>query len=357
MALAPTNIDLSNLEFQANDDGIIGIVTVTDSDTPLSDMTVTVDDPRLQIVSDFSEGSGTVFLLRVVDGVTTIDPGDLSINLTATAPDGSLVEDFTLTAVAGTLETGGDDKFKGTKSTADFVSGLGGDDDLSGKNGNDHLSGGDGDDRLDGGNGRDVLFGDAGDDGLTGGNSNDILVGGDGNDSLNGGNSSDVLVGGAGNDILDGGNAKDLLNGGDGDDTLSGGNGVDILAGGAGNDSLTGGNGKDELAGDDGDDVLDGGNGGDTLIGGAGNDTLTGGRGPDFFVVNDVTFGNDTVTDFKVNVDTLQFDSSVFASAADVLDAAAQVGDDVVITFDASNTVTLQDVVLTNLHESDILIV
>jgi Ca2+-binding RTX toxin-like protein len=375
MAIAPTDILLSNRRFSANDDSIVGILTVTDPDTPISDIVLTVDDARFEIVADYSDGPGTVFLLKVVDGIDTIDPGDVAINVTATAPDGALVTPFTLTALAQTqAETDGNDKFKGTNGV-DVVDGLGGDDTLNGKNGNDLLNGGLGDDDLNGGNGRDVLYGEDGDDTIFGGNGSDLLVGGDGNDFLSGGNSSDTLVGGAGddtliggngadllnggadNDTLIGGNAKDTLAGGDGDDVLFGGNGKDALSGDGGNDQLDGGNGVDQLLGGAGDDVLSGGRGSDTLNGGTGNDTLTGGLARDYFVFDSVDFGIDTVTDFVVGLDKLKIDDTVFATAANVLANAAQVGSDTVITLDVSNTFTLENVALANLSESDILIV
>ena len=52
------------------------------------------------------------------------------------------------------------------------------------------------------------------------------------------------------------------------------------------------------------DDSLDGGVGDDTLIGGEGNDTLTGGEGADTFVFG-AGHGNDTITDFDVDNDTI----------------------------------------------------
>src|SRR5579885_2631773 len=447
MTIAPSAITLSNLTFEANDDGVVGIVTVTDPDTAMSDIVVTVDDPRFEIKLDGSDGSGTVFELRVADGVETIDPGAVPINITATAPDGVLTSPFTLTAVGETESEGdGNDVFSGTGGD-DFVNGAGGNDMLNGGTGddivaggagndslhggvgNDMLSGDDGNDTMSGDNGNDTLAGGTGDDHLSGGMGNDLLAGGDGNDSVSGDNGNDTVSGGAGDDQLTGGNGNDVLDGGDGNDTLSGGMGNDTLHGGTGDDTFViagnqaqfdtfdGGAGNDTVSvsghsdvtlhgfdataasienwqgnntgirGDSGDNTFDfsglvtatgikyvdagsgndivtgpsvgtdlrGGSGDDTLTGGAGNDILSGGSGHDGFVFNTAGFGQDKIADFKPGTDTISFDHTVFSDFAAVQAAAAQVGDDVVITHDASNTITLQHMTMAQLHGSDFL--
>jgi hypothetical protein len=107
------------------------------------------------------------------------------------------------------------------------------------------------------------------------------------------------------------------------------------------------------LDGSAGNQVLVGGAvAGNTLIGGPG-DTLTGGSTSDTFVFNGTAFGNNTITDFNANTDVIQFSHTVFADAATALSHAAQVGSDVLITFDANDTVTLKNVLLANLHASD----
>jgi Ca2+-binding RTX toxin-like protein len=88
-------------------------------------------------------------------------------------------------------------------------------------------------------------------------------------------------------------------------DTLSGGSGNDTLAGGLGNDSLSGGLGNDSLTG---------GLGADTMVGGAGTDLLTGGAGADRFVfsVMETSVNRDTIADFNLLEDKIQFSKSVF---------------------------------------------
>ena len=81
--------------------------------------------------------------------------------------------------------------------------------------------------------------------------------------------------------------------------------------------------------------------------GGKGNDTLVGGGRHDTFVFKD-NFGKDRITDFYLS-DKLEFHNPAFTTAQQVLNAAAQVGSNVVITVDAQNSVTLEHVKLANL--------
>lgn len=190
-------------------------------------------------------------------------------------------------------------------------------------------------------------FGFSGNDTLTGDDGLNLLDGGSGADRLDGRDGADSLAGGSGHDTLAGGGGLDLLLGGSGDDLVSGGDDADLISG----DS-----GDDRLAGDAGHDRLDGDSGDDTLNGGAGNDVLTGDSGDDRFVFSGA-FGRDRVTDFNTRDDVIQLDRSQFASFADVLGHARQVGGDVVITYDADNTITLMDVRLSSLGSNDFLFV
>jgi Ca2+-binding RTX toxin-like protein len=108
-----------------------------------------------------------------------------------------------------------------------------------------------------------------------------------------------------------------------------------------------------QLLGGDGNDILIGGPGNDTLLGNAGDDTLTGGLGADTFVFA-ADFGHDTITDYTPGEDAIQFDSSVFADFASVYTATEDDGaGNAVITRDADNTVTLQNVAKASLQEDD----
>ena len=96
--------------------------------------------------------------------------------------------------------------------------------------------------------------------------------------------------------------------------------------------------------------------GNNTLVSTSGNDIMTSGGGADTFVFNGKTFGNDVVTDFRSqgwSHDTIQFSKTAFSSFAAVLAHAAQVGTDVVITYDAADHVTLKNVSLGTLTQHD----
>jgi hypothetical protein len=105
------------------------------------------------------------------------------------------------------------------------------------------------------------------------------------------------------------------------------------------------------LNGSSGGQVLTAGNSPTTLIAGP-NDILKGGTGADTFVFLP-SFGANTVNNFTPGTDSLQFDHSMFADSDAVLSATQQVGPDVVITYDALDVVTLQNIQLTNLHTFD----
>lgn len=80
------------------------------------------------------------------------------------------------------------------------------------------------------------------------------------------------------------------------------------------------------------------------------------GAGNDVFVLKP-NIGLDSITDFQFGsglVDVLEFDTSLSADFEAVLAAAAQVGNDTVITYDASNTVTMKNVALASLHDDDV---
>ncbi|MGE5538954.1 MAG: matrixin family metalloprotease [Gemmatimonas sp.] len=108
----------------------------------------------------------------------------------------------------------------------------------------------------------------------------------------------------------------------------------------------------DAITGSPENEVINGGTGADVIAGGGGNDTLTGGGGDDRFVFHGGD-GNDTVTDFTAGHDVLElngYGASTFDQLAPLLsdhDGAT------VIAFDPSNEITLQNVTVAQLHQSD----
>ena len=231
---------------------------------------------------------------------------------------------------------------------------------------NDTLDGGPGNDSISGGAGDDFINGGTGDDTLVGGAGGGVINGGDGNDIIKTGpgDTGTTLNGDAGRDQLYGSGAVNVMNGGDGNDYLSSGGGADIMHGGAGDDSLKAGTASAQLFGDDGNDTLQGGTGNeffyggtgnDKLMGNGGNDVLSGGAGSDTFVFSP-NFGKDVITDFQNAGDAhdiLQFDHALFADFSAVQSHATQEGTSVVITFDANNSIELQNTTAQNLTADD----
>jgi VCBS repeat-containing protein len=112
--------------------------------------------------------------------------------------------------------------------------------------------------------------------------------------------------------------------------------------------TLNGGNGPDVLDGSFGGDTLIGGNGPDVLIAGDGN-VMTGGNGPDTFLFRP-EFGENTIADFDVKTDALQFDNSIFADEAAMFANATNTAAGVTIEGSTTDAVTLLGVTLADLH-------
>lgn len=255
-------------------------------------------------------------------------------------------------------------------SSADLLSGvrnatlLGVEDlNLSGTSQNNRLVGNKGDNRINGEGKGDYLLGQAGNDVLKGGSGWDVLRGGTGRDILHGGSERDELHGGDGNDNLNGNRHADWLYGNDGRDRLVGGLGDDLLRGGAGNDVLRGERGADELHGGTGDDQLSGnrqndrlyGNDGrDRLDGGVGNDVMTGGRGVDTFVF---CAGDDRITDFQNNIDTIAIDRDLGSSRSEILNDARVVNGNTILHFDDGHSLKIMGVTNIDILANDLILI
>ncbi|TWB46390.1 Ca2+-binding RTX toxin-like protein [Rhizobium sp. ERR 922] len=236
------------------------------------------------------------------------------------------------------------------------------------------------------------IRGTAGNDTLTGFNGDDIFQGGAGNDRINSGAGSDTYVyaKGDGNDYIndDSGSTSETdtlrltnLNASDVFLTRSGAHSI-LTVKETGETitldeqfySATANWGIEKIQFADGtawdraaiqsaswirgtasSDTLSGTTGNDTIDGGGGNDTLNGLAGDDAFVFK-ANFGRDTITDFTAGattVDVLHFEDNLFVDFQSAMAAAAQVGNDTVITVDSNNSVTLKNVKLATLHEDD----
>ena len=87
--------------------------------------------------------------------------------------------------------------------------------------------------------------------------------------------------------------------------------GNSIASGGFGNDLIKG---IDNLVGSAYADTLTGNSGANVLAGGMGKDSLTGGAGADKFLFNvmETSANKDTITDFNLSQDKIQFSKAVF---------------------------------------------
>lgn len=288
--------------------------------------------------------------------------------------------------------SGNDKVWAGGGDTGDDVMvGDAGNDEMGGGAGNDLLVGGgaddgstldvlsyngnsanDGSDTLYGGDGNDTLIGGGWDDGavsdngiydageaVLSGSADDVIWAGTGNDLVLATGGSDALGGGAGDDTIYGGGGNDVIYGGIGEtnttslnDALFGEAGNDTIYSGAGNDSVGGGGGADDIYTGGGEDTVDGGAGDDTLWGGGGDDEFTGSDGADVFVFGE-GHGDDTVTDFNVEDDTLalMYATTDFQSAADVEAASSEVNGGVLIDIGGGDSVFLDGLSLSDLSE------
>lgn len=286
----------------------------------------------------------------------------------------------------------------------DVLYGLAGNDTIDGKDGDDIIYGGDGNDHIKGGDDDDIIYGDAGDDIMEGGSGNDTLYdGAGGNDVFDGGlgdddyyytDGHDVIQGSdggtntiyadsafapadatyiqSGNDMIiqfdddnsitiighfSGGYEVDTIEysdttsvdlttvsvetaGDSGNNTISGDGSDNIIYGMGGDDTLDGNSGDDVLYGGTGDDALDGGNDDDILRPEAGDDDAEGGAGNDLYYYHS---GNDVYYEAG-GTDILVMPSWV-SGLGDMTFTRDWAGDDrdIIITFNAANTITLDD--------------
>jgi len=405
-----------NLSDLGSDIGYVWIETISVADkvsgeaiiwNPLVDSTS--EQERGEALVSFTKSSITFRLnhdyeiARVI--VARTDPGASSLDLIGDSRKGSGIVSDELTGGRG------DDKLNGLTGN-DTIDGGAGSDWIDGGDGNDWIAGGIGDDTILGGNqydtiyggagndlvdggngrdqvwlgdgndvfndnaqndshGRDTVYGMAGNDTINGGGGNDFFDGGDGNDwiaggigddTILGGNQHDTIYGGAGNDLVDGGNGRDQVWLGDGNDVFNDNaqndsNGRDTVYGMAGNDTINGGGGNDFFDGGDGNDWIAGGIGDDTILGGGGNDELIGGAGADSFVFL-AGDGQDRVTDFVDDIDTLVLDDALWdgaLTAGQVVATFSSVhGSDTVFDFGGGNVLTIAGITDTAIFIDDI---
>ena len=174
---------------------------------------------------------------------------------------------------------------------------------------------------------------------------------------------NNTLVGGAGNDTMIGGFGDDAYEVTEAGDIVieSAGQGNDTVYSYINTYTLTANVERLELqgsavvgTGNSGANTIVGNAGANYLNGGLGNDILTGNGGVDTFYWLGPSAGQDTITDFAPGVgEVINVATAQFANYAAIQAASTQVGNNVVITLDASNTLTLQNVLIGQLSSAN----
>lgn len=113
-----------------------------------------------------------------------------------------------------------------------------------------------------------------------------------------------------------------------------------------------GGAGNDRITGNQAANFLCGGRGNDRLAGGAGDDILQGGRGNDIFHFAPGD-GHDVITDFTAGADRIVLAGFDLNGMDELLSSATQSGQDVVIDLGGDASLTLRDVLLSELGADD----
>ncbi|WP_145927682.1 family 16 glycosylhydrolase [Bradyrhizobium neotropicale] len=103
--------------------------------------------------------------------------------------------------------------------------------------------------------------------------------------------------------------------------------------------------------------IIVGTSGSDILFGATGNDLLTGGAGSDIFAISK-GYGSDTISDFQAGAggDVLRVQNYGFATFATFVAAARQVGADTVVTLSSTEILTLQNLTLSSLVASNVVL-
>ncbi len=187
----------------------------------------------------------------------------------------------------------------------------------------------------------------------------DTIRGFGGNDFIRASSGDDLIYGNQGGDIIYGNLGGDTIYAGQDSDSAFGGQGSDIVYGNLATDVIYGNLGSDDLFGGADNDAVFGGQGNDNLHGNKGNDFLNGGLGSDTFWFTS-NGGSDTIGDYDDSLDAIAIQSNIngsgITSAADAVAAASQSGSDVVIDLGDGNQVTLSDISLGVLDQSDFVI-
>jgi VCBS repeat-containing protein len=354
--------------------------------------------PDWALLANDTDPDGTALNLTAITASSefasidlTTNPGNVTIHdllvggsFTYRASDGSLSDTANVTVAqdTGTMNGGSGNEIFIGDSNGTTINANGGNDILIGNAGNDTLNGGsgndtyvfglhDGHDVINDTSGLDTIRIEAGGAAVSGlsfaeNTTHDLVIQFSGQQvTVDDHFTGDDNVGGL---QFDGGASYDGYSLGsdlyflsnDGGSSRDGTSGNDVLSGDGNANSLSGGDGNDLLFGNAGHDTLNGGSGKDLLVGGSGNDTMTGGSGNDQFVFA-TGFGKDIIIDFESGHDKIDLFAVVSTNDVDGwihdrVTASPINAADTLITIDASDTITLRNVLAASLHASDFIV-
>ena len=161
------------------------------------------------------------------------------------------------------------------------------------------------------------------------------------------------FFGAGGNDAITIENGSNTVHGGAGDDVITLGDGDDKVYAGDGDDVIDAGLGANEVFGQAGNDIVLAAGGDDLIVGGTGDDILSGGEGFDDFMFN-TNDGNDQITDFNVDEDTLTLVGFGYESEEDILANIVETLDGSVLFSDQGTEIELSGVSLADALNIDL---
>ena len=161
------------------------------------------------------------------------------------------------------------------------------------------------------------------------------------------------FFGAGGNDTITIESGSNTVHGGAGDDVITLGDGDDKVYAGDGDDVIDAGLGANEVFGQAGNDIVLAAGGDDLIVGGTGDDILSGGEGFDDFMFN-TNDGNDQITDFNVDEDTLTLVGFGYESEEEILANIVETLDGSVLFSDQGTEIELSGVSLADALNIDL---
>ena len=161
------------------------------------------------------------------------------------------------------------------------------------------------------------------------------------------------FFGAGGNDTITIESGSNTVHGGAGDDVITLGDGDDKVYAGDGDDVINAGLGANEVFGQAGNDIVLAAGGDDLIVGGTGDDILSGGEGFDDFMFN-TNDGNDQITDFNVDEDTLTLVGFGYESEEEILANIVETLDGSVLFSDQGTEIELSGVSLADALNIDL---